>query len=349
MVLESIQNYIGNTHYIKALTILVISFIAMKLLLLVFEQVFKRLSKKTKTDVDDLIIEKTKTPLSLLLLTVGARIALESLTISETVTSILKNITYSFMTIFIAYTAITIINILITNWIQKYTKKTESKMDDDLLGLLHSFTNIALYIFLILYILKIWGVEITPILASLGVAGLAIALAIKPTLENIISGITLIIDQVVRVGDIIQLDSGEMGEVTKIALRSTKIRTFNNELITVPNSKLADSIITNWNLPNNQVRININFGVEYGTKINKVKELSMKIIEHDPDILKEPEPMIIFTEMADSALNFTLRFWIADISNKLVVKDRITTALYNNLNKNKIGIPFPTQTVYVKK
>lgn len=321
----------------------------MQILLFLSEKVFMRLAKKTKTLVDDLIVEQTRMPLAFLILSIGARFATESLEFGDTLNSIISNIFSSLIVLIATHIVVIVINILIDNWGKAVVSKTKSKLDDDLLIMSHRFIRIILYLVGFTYILNIWGVEITPLVASLGIAGLAVALAIKPTLENIFGGVTLIVDKVLRVGDIIELEDGSLGKVKKVSLRSTKIQTFDNELIIIPNGKLADSKITNWYMPNMKIRINVDFGTVYGSDPDKVKKVIMGILKKEKQILKDPVPYVIFAQMSDYSLNFKARFWIEDIKDKLGMKDKITTEIYKTLNKNKIGIPFPTRTVYMKK
>ncbi len=321
----------------------------MQILLFVSEKVFLRAAKKTKTNLDDEIVARTRVPLAFLVLMIGGRLAAEALEFAQIVNFIIENIFGSIIVLTTVHVVIIVVNILLDNWGKKLVSRTRSTVDDDIFHMIHRFAKILFYILGFMYVLSIWGVEIGPMIASLGIAGLAVALAIKPTLENIFGGITLIVDRVLRVGDTVQLEDGSMGKVMKVSLRSTKIKTFDNELMTIPNGKLADSKITNWHMPNKKVRITINFGVEYGSDATKVKKLILGLIDKEKGILKDPSPYVHFTEMADSSINFMVRFWIEDISNKLETKDSMITKIYDTLNKNKIGIPFPTRTIYMEK
>ncbi len=349
MDISMIIEMILGTHYLRALAIFVAAYLIMQILLFVFEKVFSRIAKKTKTQIDDLIVDKTRLPLAFLVMLLGARLASESLMFEPGVNTLIERIFGTVIVLTIVHIIVIVFDVIIDNWGRKVAARTRSSIDDDLLGLFHKFSKVALYLMGIMYVLSIWGIEIGPLLASLGIAGIAVAFALQSTLGNIFGGMALILDKTLKVGDIIQLEDGTLGTVEKITLRSTKIRTFDNELMTLPNGKLADSKITNWYMPNRKVRININFGVEYGSDPGKVKKVIMGIIKKEKKALDDPAPYVLFTEMADFSLNFVARFWIEDISDKLDTKDRVTTAIYKALNKNKIGIPFPTHTVYTKK
>jgi MscS family membrane protein len=346
---QQLMSIIWDTHYLKALAIFLVAYIVMQILLFVFEKVFLKLALKTKTKVDDYIVERTRLPLAFLIMVIGARFATEALEFSELINLNIGRVFSSIILIIIAHVIIVILDILVDNWGRNLVSKSKSKIDDDLLILFHRIIKTIFYLLALLYVLSIWGIQIAPLLASLGVAGIAVAFALQSTLGNIFGGVALIMDKTIRSGDIVKLEDGSLGTVIKISLRSTKIRTFDNEVMTIPNGKFANSKITNWYMPNRKVRINIKFGVVYGSDPDKAKKVVMDVIKKEKKAIKDPEPYILFTEMADFSLNFVARFWIKDISDKLSAKDRVTTGIYKALNKNKIGIPFPTRTIYMKK
>ena len=140
-----------------------------------------------------------------------------------------------------------------------------------------------------------------------------------------------------------------MGTVEDVGLRSTRIRTFTNELIVIPNGQVADAKIINHILPSKRVRLDIPLGVAYGSDVEKVKKTVLKSLEGIDNVLKEPKPMVRFTNMGDSALEFKVYIWINRFQNKFLVKDIANTTIYKALNKAKIAIPFPQMDVHLKK
>jgi len=217
-----------------------------------------------------------------------------------------------------------------------------------LINLSAKLLKIVAMILGVIFILDIWGVEVGPLVASLGIVGLALAFGLQNTLGNVFGGVSLILDKAYKKGDMIQLDS-KIGTVYEIGLRSTKIKTFDNEILVIPNDKLANNIVENYNLPDPTIRVNIEFGVEYGSNPDAVKKLALDIVKKTKNVLNDPEASIFFTEMGESSLNFKLMFYVDDLKNKWETHQSVITELYNTLNKNKIGIPFPTRTVYNKK
>jgi small-conductance mechanosensitive channel len=198
--------------------------------------------------------------------------------------------------------------------------------------------------------LGVWGVDVTPFVAGLGIAGLAISFALQSTLSNIISGISLIMDKTFKVGDKIELDSGEVGVIHEITLRSTRVRTYDNEILIIPNNNMAGAKIKNFTQPDLKMRVVVPFGVEYGNKPEKVIPLIEKAVRKEvKGILKEPDVKVVFTEMADSSINFKALYWVKHYNDAYAKKLEGMDVIYRTLNKNKIGIPFPTRTVYNKK
>ncbi len=170
----------------------------------------------------------------------------------------------------------------------------------------------------------------------------------QPTLSNIFSGIALILDKSIKEGDIISLDGDISGTIYDIGIRSTRIKSWTNEIIIIPNSKLVDSNITNLDQPDRTIRVVIPFGVAYGSNIESVKKLGLDCLKGKRHIIKkDPAPFIWFIEMGDSALNFELKFFVDDLSNKWSVHQKVITDLYNALNKAKISIPFPQREVWL--
>ena len=332
--------------YIRAVVIFIVFFFISKIFVLISEKGLLKLAKKTKTKVDELIIEKTNKPISLILVLIGLRLAIIPIGLAENITRISNLIVSSFIVILVTYMITGIIDILLDNWGKGWAKRTKSSLDNQLMTLLHRFSKILFSILAFLFILDMWGVEIGALLASLGIAGVAVAFALQNTLGNIFGGISMIIDKTIKVGDIIEVDAETKGYVTDIGLRSTKIRTFNNQIITIPNGKLAANKIENYVQPDPSARVVIQFGVAYGSNIDKVKKIVMKEIMKIEGLKKSNEPFVRFIEMGESALLFKAYFWVKDYKKRIPATDEANEGIYKALNKNKIVIPFPQLDVH---
>ena len=345
-----LEQYLSN-EYARASVILIGFLILIRICFYIFERVALKITSKTKTDLDDKLIAKSSIPLTLIAFLLSLRISLEQITLTEYISKIIHNLIYTGLIIVIAYLAYVIIDVVIINAIKKVSKRTKTPVDDSLISLMNSVLRISLVPLTILYILSYWGIQVGPLLAGLGIAGLAVALALQPILSNIFSGASIILDHSVSVGDLVNLTPGIKGKIQKIGLRSTRIVTLDNELIIVPNSKLADSMIQNIALPEPATRITVPFAVAYGSDIEKVKKTILKELKSVPVISKKHEPVVRFIEMADSSLKFKAYFYL-DTFEESVRNDTIdivNTKIYNSLNEQGIAIPFPQLDVHLKK
>jgi MscS family membrane protein len=342
-----LESLIPN-NYLRAFIILVVFLLVIRVILLLLEKFTLKITSKTKTDLDDFLVKRSSKPLTFLAFLISLIVSIKEITMTQAVGSAISSLIYSLMVIVVAYLIYVVIDVLVIRAVKKVTKKTKSEIDDSLVSLFHSVLKICLFVIALLYILSLWGVEITPLLAGLGIAGLAVALALQPILSNIFSGAAIVMDHSVRVGDLVYLDKAK-GKIEKIGLRSTRIRTFDNELAIIPNNKLADGVIQNVALPEPKSRAVISFGVAYGTNIDKVKKLIAKELKKIPHVVNDPAPIARFLEMGDSSLNFKAFFYVDSFDNRFAAIDDANTAIYNALNKAGIEIPFPQRDVHMKK
>ena len=349
MALDDLLSYIRSNNYLYSLTVLVLFYVLSKLVVFSSQRVILKLTKKTKTNIDDSIVKKTNKPISIILFLIGIKIALLRLGIPEKILSAIENTITALIIAVITYITIIVVDVIIDNWGKKVAEKTPTKFDDELVPLFHRFSRIFIVLLGLLFILPVWGIAIGPLLTSLGIAGVAIAFALQSTLGNIFGGISIILDKSVKVGDKIKIDNDTMGTVLDVGLRSTKIKTWDNEVVTIPNGKLADSKILNFFQPDPSVRVVIKFGVEYGSDTEKVRRVVLKTLAKLPGVLKKPAPKILMTDMGDFALNFQALFWIEDFDLIFEIKPLTTEKIYNALTQEGISIPFPTRTVYLKK
>jgi len=343
-----LDEYVTN-QYIRAFVVFLIVGFSLRVLLYLAEKLAVKFTSKTKTDIDDKLFERSSRPLTLLAILLALKVTLGELTFSEQIVSVLTNMIYSIIVVVLALLLYIIIDVVLMGLLKQAASKTKSNIDDSILSLFRSIMYIGLVVISFLYILSLWGVEITPLLAGLGIAGLAVALALQPILSNIFSGAAIVLDGTVRVGDLIYLDADTRGKIEKVGLRATRIKTFDNEYIIIPNNKLSDSNIQNLAQPEPKSRAMVPFGVAYGSDVDKVKKLVINEIKKIPHVEKDPEIVVRFTEMADSSLNFKAYYYVDSFENRVGTIDEANTRIYNTLNKAGIEIPFPQMDVNLKK
>lgn len=347
-MLNFLDTTISNV-YLRAAAYLVITFIALKIVVFLLEKVVLNLTVKTKTNLDDLILEKTSKPLTYLVLLAGLRVSLLEFPLNETTTILVNRLFTSLLIILIVYLIYSVFSVTFERLWKRAARKAGSVPNEGLIGLVEGTIKAIIIVGALLYILSTWGIEVGPLLAGIGIGGIAIAFALQESLANIFGGISVILDKTIRVDDWIKLEDGTVGVILRIGLRSTKLKTFDNEILFVPNSQIANSKVQNIALPDPKSRVVIPFGVAYGSDIEKVKKVVLKELKKINHFIDDPEPTVKFLEMADSSLNFKAYFYVDSFQNRFNAIDEANTRIYNALNKEKIEIPFPQMDVHVKK
>jgi small-conductance mechanosensitive channel len=215
--------------------------------------------------------------------------------------------------------------------------------------------NLAQLVVLILGILvglRVIGIEITPILTALGVGGLAVALALQDTLSNLFAGFYISVARQIRPGDYIKLNTGEEGYVSDISWRATAMRGLSNNMVIVPNAKLAQSNVTNYYLPDKRMSTSVQVGVAYDSDIDKVERVLLEIgkqaAKEVPGMVAEPAPSVTLDPgFGDSSLGFTLGFQVAEFSNQYGVRHELRKRILKRFREEGIDMPFPTRSVFV--
>jgi len=206
---------------------------------------------------------------------------------------------------------------------------------------------------LILGILVLFGDKlqrITPILTALGVGGLAVALALQDTLSNLFAGFYVAVAGQIRLGDYIKLNTGEEGYVNDIGWRSTTIRALGNNLVIVPNAKLAQAIVTNFCLPEKRMAASVQVGVSYQSDPDRVERVLLDIAaqaaRETPGMLAEPAPSVAFDPgFGESALGFTLNYQVAEFASQFAVRHELRKRIFRRLREEGIQMPFPPRTI----
>lgn len=340
---------VAQNMYVESIVTFISFVIVAWAVIYVLERIIGSAVARTKTEVDDKIFKRINKYIPFIVILYGLKFALRPLVLEPGLLEIIEKGISTVVILIFMRIATQIANVVIDGWGKRWAEKTKSTVDDQLIHLLHKVTGILILIGTIIFILDTWKINVTPLVASLGIAGIAVAFALQSTLGNLFGGISIIIDKSVKVGDVVELDKDTIGTVLDVGLRSTKIKTFDNEVVIVPNGKLADARIKNYVKPDVSARLVIPFNVAYGSKVDKVKGVVLKEIKNIDGVLKDPKPFIRFSEMTDSSLKFKAYIWVEDYRNRFSVKDVANTKIYNALNRAKLVIPFPQLDVHLKK
>ena len=308
---------------------------------------FKKWAAKTDTVVDDLILHSMKGPSALWVLLLSIHLTLR--------TSHLGPAFIDYGAKIISALLVLSITVLIANVLSNLFLQRARSMHTPLpvTGLSQVIAKGIVYVIGGLVLLSELGISITPMITALGIGGLAVALALQDTLSNFFSGLHIVVENPIRVGDYIKLGSGEEGYVVDIGWRTTRIRMLPNNMVIIPNQKLAQSIITNYYLPEKKMGISIPIGVSYDCDPDRVEELlveeAIKGAKEIPGFLSDPPPSArLIPGFGDSALNFSLNCQVAEFTDQYLVQHEMRKRILKRFKKEGIEIPFPTRTVYLK-
>jgi small-conductance mechanosensitive channel len=239
---------------------------------------------------------------------------------------------------------------LMVEILRRYSKKVDFISSSA--GVIKTLYRAIILGFVFLIVLDRLKITITPFLASLGIGGLVVALALQDTLSNFFSGIYIFFDKPIRIGDYIMLESGQEGYVTQIGWRNTRIRMLPNNIVIVPNTKLVSSQITNFYLPETEMAVLVQVGVSYQSDLEKVEkvtiEVAKEVLQEVEGGVKEFEPFIRYHTFSDFSINFTVILRAKEYVNKYLIIHEFIKRLHRRYQQEGIEIPFPIRTVYIK-
>lgn len=344
-ILEYLNGF--DSPALTAAAVFCIYLIAAKLIDILTNRGLRRLAGYTESSVDDGMLDLLHRPVFFTVLLLGAADAIEILDLSEKMIYYSNGLLFTILVFLWTICVIRISNLIIEGSIHKVTDLTG--LSKELAPLMENIWTVIIIVGSIMFILSIWEVNITPMLASAGIVGVAVALAAKDTLANFFGGISVFIDKPYKIGDYIVLDAGERGEVVNIGVRSTRIKTRDDILITIPNSIIANIKIINESAPIPNFRIRVPVSVSYGTDIDRTEEILLRIAGENSNVLDEPESRVRFRTFGESSLDLELLCWAKEPAVRGRTIHEINREIYLKFNEAGISFPFPHRTVYLRE
>ena len=342
-IIESLK--ISTSPYVNAFLSILLFIVVAKIADILINKVFRRFAKFTKTDVDDRIIDVIHGPIYLTIILIGCALAVADLKASPDVLFYVNSALYSAISIIWTIAIIKLGSVITEHVI--YMASDVTGLGKDIIPLIENVFKIIVIAGALMIILSVWKINITPLLASAGIVGVAIAIAAKDMLSNFFGGISIFMDRPYKIGDYIVLESGERGEVVTIGVRSTRIQTRDDVLIAVPNAIIANSKIINESAPIPNFRVRVHVSVAYGSDIDLVEKTLLEIASENKNILPEPAPRVRFREFGDSALNFELLCWAKEPALRGLTVHELNSVIYKKFNEIGITIPFPQRDLHV--
>ncbi|WP_035587565.1 mechanosensitive ion channel family protein [Hippea jasoniae] len=313
--------------------------------------VLKKAASKTKTSIDDEIVVIIEPPLKFLLTIISFYIAFLTLKLGYTANILALKILVSFIILTLSWAAYRSENIF-SRAMESFFRKKNSEIGLSFVPFFNKFIKTSIVIIGFVLIVQQWGYNIGAIITGLGIGGLAVALAAKDTLANMFGGLTIILDRPFKIGDWVKIGSTE-GIVEDIGFRSTRIRTFEKSLISLPNSIIANTAIENFS--RRQIRrITYKIGITYSTPRQKLSEAVEKIremLKNHPEISQNDTLLVYFTEFADSSLNIFIYCFTktANWGEYLRIREDVNLKIMEILEDLNIEFAFPSMSIYIEK
>ena len=318
-------------------------------------KIIHHFAAKTKTNLDDFIIGAIKTPLRLTLLALGlffaAFIIDPDLKIQDQFEA-----SKIFVVLFIMLAAFTVSRIfkaLIQWYVVDISHRYKTRVDDTIFRFGRRIISVFIYVMAFLIILDHLGIAIGPLLTGLGIAGLAVALALQDTLSNFFASLHIAVDRICRVGDYIEFESGVQGYVEDIGWRTTHIRTRRDNIVVVPNSKLTQTILTNYNLPRSDLSMKVHVDVAYDTDLEKAERVTLDVARHVQKTVHGAvtsfEPEFRYRIFKESGIGITVKLRAETFEDQYLIQHEFIKQLMKRYRAEGIEIPFPQRVVYLKK
>jgi small-conductance mechanosensitive channel len=256
-------------------------------------------------------------------------------------------ISISILDILIIITVIFITSLVLRLLLRIITRNLP-KEDKSKFNVVYGYFRWLIYLIILLVTLDSVGVNITAVFAASAALLIGIGLALQTLFQDIISGVFILVDQSVHVGDIIELD-GKIGRVEEIKLRTTRAVTIDNKVLVIPNHLYLENSLFNWTQNGTLTRESVEVGVAYGSDVQLVKKLLLQAASTHPEVISEPEPVVLFMDFADSSLNFKLIFTLNDSFKATFPKSDIRFEIDRLFREHNVTIPFPQRDIYIKQ
>ena len=341
------NTYYNNTvlEWLIAMGIILGAIIIGKIVYKVFSSFFRVLTSKTETKLDDIIIDMIEEPVVAALIVFGIWFALNRLNLPVGFTEMLANVMQFVIVMMIAWLLTRLMEALIEEYLVPMTAASDNDMDDQMLPLLRKGVKIIIWSMAIIIGLNNAGYDVAALIAGLGIGGLALAMASKDTVANIFGGFTIFTDKPFTINDRVQV-GGYDGTVTEIGIRSTRIKTLSGRIVTIPNSKFADSPVENVSLEPAR-KISIDLGLIYDTtpeSMQKALQILKEIADANNGV--NDGASIFFSGFGDSAMNIKFTYYIKKGGDIAGTQNDVNMAILTRFNEAKLDFAFPTQTLY---
>ncbi len=336
----------GNSleQWLTAVSYMLGGFLAGKLFYWISSNVFRKISRKTKTKIDDIILSVAERPLVFLIGLIGIRLGIGGLDIDPEFFAWATKVFHILITFSVAWIVVRVVDSIIHEYLVPYVEKTEGTLDDQLLPIARKAVKFLIWGLAILVALNNAGYNIGALLAGLGIGGVAIALAAKDTLSNLFGSLSIFIDQPFKINDRIKI-AGYDGVISEIGIRTSRLRTLDNRVVTVPNSLFAAGVVENVSSEPNTKYTNV-LELPSGAQPEKVEE-ALRILkglaDDDPDL--DPGTVAAVTGFGEGVLKITFIVYIKKSANYFKTVNGVNLEIIKRFKAADIGLAVPARMV----
>jgi MscS family membrane protein len=324
-----------------------------KLLVLTWEKLILPLASKTESSLDDHLAKNLHKPMNRLLILgsvyLAAIITIRSAHQIQDYVMAVENILFLFLVLFVASLFNSLLKSVIDWYLQDIAPKTESTMDDTVFPIFRKAGTIIIYFIAATIILGKFKVNLTGLVATAGVASVAIAFGAQSAMADIIAGISLILDRSFHVGERIELKDGLIGDVMEIGLRSTRIMSLDQRLIIVPNREVAGSRIINWSQPDPATKVKLKVGVAMEEDLERVKRVILDVCNAEPSVAQNVPASVACTGFGPYYIEILIVVTVNDCRDSGTVTDNLVVKLQEAFKKENIRLPLPAQQIQVNQ
>lgn len=312
---------------------------------LIMTKVIRVIVRRTISTLDDMLIDITHKPILFTIILLGIFYSIIDIKPSQELWFYSVRIIYTLIVVVWMIALLKLTRYMVTTILMKIFKV--AGMRHDAVPLISSLVRFTIVIISIFITLAIWGVDLTPIITSASIISAVILLAAKDSISNFFAGFSIILDQPYKIGDYIDLDNAERGEVVEIGLRSTRIKTRDDVLIAIPNSIIANSKIINESAPVKLFRVRIPIGVDYSSDIDLVEKVLLEVANTSSNIVFDPLPRVRFRGFGDSSLDLELLCWVREPALRGLTIHELNKEILKQFRVNNITIPFPQRDLHI--
>jgi len=341
------QNFYGNSlqAWLTALSIIVLSMLMGKALYWVFSKVVRSFTKKTKTQLDDIIVDMVEEPIVFILVATGIWIGLSQLALPPRLELLIGNVYQVVFALLIGWMLSRLFDAIYKEYLVTWAASTENDLDDQLMPVLRKGVKIIIWSMAVIIGLNNAGYDVAALIAGLGIGGLALAMAAKDTVSNIFGGFTVFTDQPFYINDRIKV-AGYDGTVTEIGIRSTRLRTLEGREVSIPNSEFAEAPVENVSREPSR-KVVLDLGLTYDTTPDKM-QLALDLLKsiNDANEHTEEKSVISFNGFGDFAMNINFIYYIRKGEDIAGTQTEINMAILRQFSENALEFAFPTHTIY---